>query len=153
MADDPYRPTDEAARALARRLLAEAGHGALGVLDPATGAPAVSRVAVALHDGAPHILVSTLAPHAAALAADPRASLMLGEPGRGDPLAHPRLTLAARAGPADKAALRAPWLAAHPKAALYYDFADFAPWRLDPEGAVLVGGFGRAHRLRREDLA
>ena len=77
----------------------------------------------------------------------------MGEPGRGDPLAHPRLTLAARAEPADKAALREALLARHPKAALYFDFADFALLRLAPSGAFLNGGFGKAFRLSPEDLA
>jgi hypothetical protein len=154
---DPIRPTDDEARALARRLMAGARHGALGVLDPASGGPLVSRVAVGLRDGAPLILVSSLALHARALRADPRCSLLLGEPGddgrRGDPLAHPRLTLVGRAEGADKAALRAAWLADHPKAALYYDFADFALLRLRVGEAHLNGGFGRAFRLLPEDLA
>lgn len=154
MAASPIRPTDDEARLLARRLLADARHGALGVLDPASGHPLVSRVAVGL-DGAaaePLILVSSLALHAGALRADPRCSLLIGEPGRGDPLAHPRLTLVARAEGASKEALRAGWLAAHPKSALYYDFADVALLRLRVEGAHLNGGFGRAYRLAPEDL-
>ena len=153
MATSPIRPTTDEARVLARRLLAEARHGALGVLDPGTGAPVVSRVAVGLHAGEPLILVSALAAHAGALRADPRCSLLLGEPGRGDPLAHPRLTLLARAEAADKAALRPGWLAQHPKSALYFDFADFALLRLRMGEAHLNGGFGRAFRLGPEDLA
>ena len=158
-APDPVRPTDDEARALARRLMEEARHGALGVLDPATGAPHVTRVAVGLADGAPLTLISALSHHTRALAADPRCSLLLGEPGpRGDPLTHPRLTLLARAAfvasddPA-RPALRAGWLARHPKAKLYMDFADFAFVRLRPEGAHLNGGFGRAYRLVASDLA
>lgn len=153
MATSPIRPTTDEARALARRLLAEARHGALGVLDPGTGGPVVSRVAVGLHAGEPLILVSALAAHAVALRADPRCSLLLGEPGRGDPLAHPRLTLQARAEAVGKAALRAGWLAQHPKSALYFDFADFALLRLRVGEAHLNGGFGRAFRLGPEDLA
>ena len=77
----------------------------------------------------------------------------MGEPGpKGDPLTHPRLTLQARATRADKAALRPSWLAAHPKTTLYYDFTDFLLLRLDPQGAHLNGGFGRAFRLTPEDL-
>lgn len=149
---DPIRPTTEEARALARRLLAEASHGALGTLDPDTGHPLVSRVAVGRDGPDPLILVSALAAHARALAADPRCSLLLGEPGRGDPLAHPRLTLLGRTEAADKASLRPVWLAAHPKAALYIDFADFAMLRLRVEAAHLNGGFGRAFRLGPGDL-
>lgn len=153
---DPVRPADDEARALARRLLADALHGALGVIDPETGGPHVARVAVGLAEGVPLTLVSTLSHHTRALGADPRCSLLLGEPGpRGDPLTHPRLTLLARARPAppeERAALREAWLARHPKARLYVDFSDFLFVRLHPEGAFLNGGFGRAYRLSPADL-
>lgn len=155
----PIRPTDDEARALARQLLVGARFGALGTLDPAGGAPVVSRVAVGTTPaGAPLTLVSDLAAHTRALRADPRASLLVGEPGpRGDPLTHPRLTLHCRArfvdrGGAEHAALRIRYLATHPKAALYIDFADFGFVVLAPEGASLNGGFGRAYELTRADL-
>lgn len=150
---DPIRPTTEEARALARRLLEEARHGALGVLDPESGGPLVTRVAVGWDGAAALILVSTLSAHTRALLADPACSLLVGEPGpKGDPLTHPRLSLLARAEPADKAAARGAWLARHPKAALYYDFADFLLLRLVPSGAHLNGGFGQAYRLSPQDL-
>ena len=156
---DPVNPTDDEARALARRLLAEARFGALGAFDPETGFPLVSRVALALDaTGVPVTLVSALSGHSRALAADPRAGLLVGEPGpKGDPLTHPRMSVFARAEPvdragADHAALRTLWLARHPKAKLYIDFGDFAFLRLRPTGAALNGGFGRAYRLAPEDL-
>lgn len=150
---DPIRPTTEEARALALRLLAEATHGALGVIDPESRGPLVTRVATGWDGTAALILVSTLALHSRALLADPAASLLVGEPGpKGDPLAHPRLTLMARAEPADKAAARGAWLAKHPKAGLYYDFADFLLLRLVPWAAHLNGGFGQAFRLTPGDL-
>ncbi len=155
----PIRPTDDEARALARGLVAAARHGALGTLDPVTGAPVVTRVGVGTTGtGEPLILVSDLSAHTAALRADPRASLLVGEPGaKGDPLAHPRLTLHCRArfvdrADAEHAALRARYLATHPKAALYVDFADFAFVVLAPGSASLNGGFGRAYDLSRDDL-
>jgi putative heme iron utilization protein len=155
---DPVRPADDAARTLAREIALKARFGALGVIDPATGGPMVTRVATLWQADAEGpaalILVSDLSLHTVALGRDPACSLLLGEPGaKGDPLTHPRLTLMARAGPADKAALRAAWLAAHPKAALYYDFADFRLLRLVPHLAHLNGGFGRAWRLSSADLA
>jgi putative heme iron utilization protein len=151
---DPIRPTDDEARALARRLLREARHGALGVIDPDGGGPLVSRVAVGWDGFVALVLASTLSLHTRALLADPRCSLLVGEPGiKGDPLTHPRLTLVARAERADKAALRDGWLATHPKAALYIDFADFVMLRLVPVAAHLNGGFGRAYRLAPGDLA
>ena len=155
----PLRPVDDDARALARRLLVEARYGALATLEPGTGDPIASRAAVALDaDGTPLLLLSALSAHAGALDADPRCSLLVGEPGAGDPLAHPRLSVAgiARRLPRDgddARRARERWLAAHPKAALYVDFADFAFWRLEPRRASLNGGFGRAYRLDATDLA
>jgi putative heme iron utilization protein len=151
---DPIRPADDAARALARDLCGAARFGALGVIDPETGGPMVSRVAVLWHGGAALILVSDLSLHTVALRRDPACSLLVGEPGpKGDPLTHPRLTLMARAGMVDKAAVRADWLARHPKAALYYDFGDFRMWRLQVLHAHLNGGFGKAYRLTATDMA
>jgi putative heme iron utilization protein len=49
-------------------------------------------------------------------------------------------------------ALKARWLARHPYAALYADFGDFALWRIRPMGALLVGGFARATRLKLAEL-
>ena len=156
---NPIRETDGEARALARRLIAAARFAALGVLDPATGAPVVTRIALGTTpEGVPLTLVSTLAAHTAALRADPRCSLLLGEPGeRGDPLTHPRVTLACRAefvprdGPLH-AGLRGHYLASHPKAQLYIDFADFGFVRFGIEAAFLNGGFGKAFRLSPADL-
>ncbi len=150
---DPIRPPDDEARRLARSLLASP-HAALAYTDPATGTPGIGRVALALDgQGVPVTLVSDLSAHGAALAAHPDCALLLGEPGaKGDPLTHPRLMLRARAAPADRAELRALWLARHPKAKLYVDFADFRFLRLVPQAALLNAGFGRAHRIAPEDL-
>ena len=160
---------DEEARALVRRL-AVSPIASLGTLDPASGHPAVSRVTVIVRGAEPVLLVSDLSHHTTALSSDPRCSLLLGEPGpRGDPLTHPRVTVFGRAsrvprdapdaGPddGDHAALRETWLAAHPKARLYVDFADFAFWRVAVDRASLNGGFGKAFEFSgaqwREALA
>lgn len=144
---------------MARDLIATAPHAALGVLDPETGAPFVTRIALGTDDtGHPVTLISTLARHTAALKSDPRASLLVGEPGpKGDPLTHPRLTLGATASFVDRdtpehRALRTRWLATHPKAKLYIDFADFGFVRFTPTGALLNGGFGKAYVLAPDDL-
>ena len=90
--------------------------------------------------------------------ADPRCALLVGEPGRGDPLAHPRMTLQgvarrlARDSDEGRRA-RERYLLAHPKAALYADFGDFAFWRIELQRASLNGGFGRAWVLSVADLA
>jgi putative heme iron utilization protein len=155
---DVLRPTDAEAIALARELMRSARYGALAVLDPETGAPLASRVAVATDiDGAPIILVSALSAHTGGLAADPRCSLLLGEPGKGDPLAHPRISIACEARRLDKANENRPrierrFLNRHPKARLYAGFPDFSYFRLEPAGASLNGGFGKAYSLDRSDL-
>jgi hypothetical protein len=156
--EEVLQPVDAAAVRLARALLRGARHGALATLAPGSGAPQASRVAVATDmDGAPLILVSALAAHTGALRADPRCALLLGEPGKGDPLAHPRLSLAARArelprGTADQLRASRRYLARQPRAALYAGFADFGWFRLEPAGASLNGGFARAFALTAGDL-
>lgn len=155
---DPFRDADAEAIGLARRLLRTARFGALAVLDPQTGAPQVSRVALATAmDSTPLVLISTLAAHTAGLAADPRCSLLVGEPGKGDPLAHPRMTIACTARRLDRdsaegrdAARR--YLNRNPKAELYAGFADFSWYALDVERAALNGGFGKAFRLTRDNI-
>ncbi|WP_270726854.1 pyridoxamine 5-phosphate oxidase [Shimia sp. Alg240-R146] len=156
---DPIRPTDDDARNLARGLLRDATYGALAVLDPRTGAPSVTRVAIGttLH-GMPVSLISRLATHFSALEADQRCSLLLGEPGpKGDPLTHPRMTLHCDAGfihtgmPAHDS-LRAHYLATHPKSKLYIDFPDFSFVRFTVNGGLLNGGFGKAFQITSDDL-
>lgn len=154
---DPVAPADDAARALAHDLM-KAMHGALAYMDVG-GGPAISRIGFGLcPEGLPMTLISSLAPHFAGLKADPACAVMLGEVGeKGDPLTHPRLMIRARAEfvAADDPArpgLRAHWLKGHPKAALYIDFADFALVRLQPQSALLNGGFARAFRLGPQDL-
>ena len=154
---DPMRRVDDEARALALRLMAEARFAALALV--AEGAPYVSRIAIGQGpEGAPVTLVSGLAAHTRALLADPRAALLLGEPGRkGDPLTWPRLSLSAAARfvarpSAEHDALRAGWLKRQPKAKLYVDLPDFRFVVFAPTGAMLNGGFGRAYRLTAEDL-
>lgn len=152
------RETDEDARRQARILLRSARHAALAVLDPETGFPTVSRVLTGTDiDGVPVILVSGLSAHTKALSKDPRASALFGEPGKGDPLAHPRLSVQCRAERVDRGSplherIRARFLARHPKAKLYVDFPDFCFFRLMPLAASLNGGFGKAYVLPGEDL-
>jgi len=161
MADKPsvIRPTDEAARRLARTLLRGARFVAIAVLDPDNGFPAVSRVLLGTdEDGAAVILVSGLSAHTRALSHDPRVSLLAGEPAKGDPLAHPRLSVQALAEPVvrdsdEHMRIRARFLARHPKAKLYIDFPDFRFFRLTAQSASLNGGFGRAYLLAGSDFA
>ncbi len=145
------RPVDDEARSIAQALLAEARFGALGVL--IDGAPFVSRIALQAN-GTLVSLISSLSQHTQALKADPRCSLLLGEPKtKGDPLTHPRLTLQAEAQWLGRdEALRSRWLQTHPKAKLYIDFGDFGFVRFQVQAAFLNGGFGYACKLKGSDL-
>lgn len=152
------RPTDEASLTLARRLVREARHGALSVLEPDTGHPFASRVLVGTDvGGVPIMIASMLTTHMKALLADPRCSLLVGEPGKGDPLAWPRITLRCEAERIEHdtesdTRIRSRFLRRHPKAKLYASFRDFAFFRLVPKSASLNGGFGRAYVISGEEL-
>ena len=160
MPDKPsvIRETDNDAGRQARILLRGARFAAIGVIDPETRFPSVSRVLLGSDiDGAAIILVSGLSAHTKALSADPRASLLTGEPGKGDPLAYARLSVQCVAEAVERDSeshmrLRARFLARHPKSALYIDFPDFRFFRLVPRSASLNGGFGRAYILSEDDF-
>jgi putative heme iron utilization protein len=147
------REVDAEAIRLARTLLRTTRHGSLAVLNATTGAPAISRVGVSTDiDGTPIILISRLAPHTAALLADGRCALLLGEPGKGDPLAHARISIDCVAAEVDRespehARLRTRYLNHQPKSKLYADLGDFRFFRLEPTAASLNGGFGKAYAL------
>lgn len=155
---DVIRETDAEAIRLARTLIRTARYGAIAVLDPETGAPLASRVGTATDiDGTPLILVSMLSAHTRALIADSRCSLLVGEPGKGDPLAHPRITISCNAlqlqsETAERARAERRYLNRHPKAKLYAGLGDFHFFRLEPARASLNGGFGKAYLLGRHDL-
>jgi hypothetical protein len=152
------RPTDEDARRLARQLARGARFGAIAVLEPETHHPFSSRVLIGTDvDGVPVMLSSMLALHTRAVLADPRCSLLVGEPGKGDPLAWPRLTILANAervksDTESHSRIRDRFLRRHPKARLYVDFPDFSFFRLVPKSASLNGGFGKAYNIFGEDL-
>jgi hypothetical protein len=156
---DPIRPTDDEARALAKKLLAGSTFASIGVIEPETGYPLVSRIAFGRDGtGRPVFLASELSFHSKALMLDPRATMLVGEPpAKGDPLAFPRVTLIGdvtridRSSP-ERDALRGPWLERHPKAQLYIDFGDFHFFRMEVKRANLNGGFGKAFVLSPADL-
>lgn len=110
------------------------------------GTPYCSLVTVAFdHDLAPILLLSGLSDHTRNIMADARVSLLLdGTDGHPNPQTGPRVTLTGRAERSDDGRLSARFLARHPSAARYAGFGDFAFWRMAPERAHFVGGFGRA---------
>ncbi|MBV2144060.1 pyridoxamine 5'-phosphate oxidase family protein [Falsochrobactrum sp. TDYN1] len=155
---NPIRPTTIEAIRLARTLLRTVRYGAIAVLDAATGRPLASRVGVATDiDGTPIILVSGLAAHTPALLAHPACSILLGHAGKGDPLAHARVTVHCmaekieRSSP-DQLRISRRYLNHNPKGALYANLGDFVFFRLVVESASLNGGFGKAFNLTPGDL-
>jgi len=151
-------PADFDPKRLAKSLLRAIRAGTLGTLDRNTGHPFASLVNVATDvDGSPLILTSRLSTHTANLEHDGRASVLLAETGKGDPLAHPRLTVLGTFTPvekesADETRVRRRFLARHPKSELYAGFGDFSFRRLTVASAHLNGGFARAADLKAQDV-
>ena len=151
-------PADFNPQALAKTLLRATRAGTLGTLDRNTGHPFASLVNVATEvDGSPLILTSRLSTHTANLEADGRASVLLAETGKGDPLAHPRLTVLGvfarvERDSADEGRVRRRFLARHPKSELYAGFGDFSFWRMTVASAHLNGGFARAADLKAAEV-
>ena len=151
---NPINPTDDTARELARTLIKGARYGAIGVYNPETDHPHVSRIAIGIDEYyQPISLISDLSLHTKALSKNPICSLLLGEPeDKGDPLTHPRISLTCRAHPVPKRELRDTFLKSHPKAKLYIDFADFNFVRFEIISADLNGGFGKAFHMKASDF-
>ena len=140
------------ARALVR------GAASATLASAAAGQPFASLVTPATApDLSPLMWLSSLSEHTRHLASEPRCALLFVGAAEGpNPQTAPRVTLTGLAEPVPEAevpALKARWLARHPYAALYADFADFALWRVRIGGALHVGGFARAERIRAAELA
>jgi heme iron utilization protein len=107
--------------------------------------------------GAPLLLISSMAMHTQNLEADPRASLLVTQPGwTEDPLAGGRVTLmgrAARVPDREREAAREAYLARHPNAAFWVEFEDFAFWRLEVADVYFVGGFAAMDWVTGEGYA
>jgi putative heme iron utilization protein len=149
MADDMTATAFEA-----RRLLRAARSGTLATVADG-GQPFASLATPACApDLSLLLLLSDLSEHTRHLRAEPRCSILVhGDAETLNPQTAPRLTITGIAEVADEAELRARYLAIHPYAALYADFADFHLWRIRPMAALFVGGFARAVRIRQADLA
>jgi putative heme iron utilization protein len=145
--------TDADLLSLAKALLRGVRSGALATIDAVGGGPFASLVNTATDlNGSPLLLLSGLAAHTRNLEHEPRASLLLARSGRGDPLAHPRLTVSGTLSRSPAPHHRERFLARHPKAGLYAGFADFAVWRMEIAVGHLNGGFARAAMLDPDDL-
>jgi putative heme iron utilization protein len=140
-------------KAAAKKLLREGRSGALATLMPGAGDPYCSLVNVATAaDGAPLLLISTLATHTKNLLADPRCSLMIDERKAGDPLEGGRVMLMGTAEKTGEPDARRRYLARQPEAEMYVGFADFAFYQMNLTGAHLVAGFGRIVDLEPEEV-
>jgi putative heme iron utilization protein len=137
----------------AKKLLREGRSGALATLMPGSGDPYCSLVNVATApDGAPLLLISTLAVHTKNLIADARCSLMIDERKEGDPLEGARVMLMGVAAATSDPDVRRRYLAHQPEAEMFAGFADFAFYRMALTGAHLVAGFGRIVDLKAADV-
>jgi putative heme iron utilization protein len=131
----------------ARTLVHQGRSGSLATLSRRhPGHPFASVMLFALDaDGRPLLLISTMAMHTQNLQGDPRASLLVTQPGgESDLLAAGRVTLMGLARPvpaAEVAAAREAYLARHVTATYWADFEDFAFWRLEVSEVYFVGGF------------
>ncbi len=156
---NPIRETNDEARGLAKTLLRDARFASLAFTDIPTGGPSVSRIIVAsIPNQGLVTLISDLSAHSQALGFVNKCALLIGEPGKGDPLAHPRMSIIAQAmrlpeTMKEHAALVEPFLAMHPKTKLYFNFLDFAFWRFSISRVDLNGGFGKAYQLSPDDIA
>jgi heme iron utilization protein len=152
MTDDTPRAVRDMVRGLDRAALATALPAAAA--DGAGPWPYASLVLVAVdHDLSPVLLLSDLAEHSKAIAADRRVSLLFdGTRGLDQPLTGPRVTLLGRAEVTSDDRLKRRFLAHHPDAAMYAGFRDFRFYRVVLERAHLVGGFGKIRWLSAAEL-
>jgi putative heme iron utilization protein len=147
--------THDTARAT-RDLLRGRDRAALATALPAEGGawPYASLVLVAFdHDLSPILLLSDLAEHSKAIAADSRVSLLFdATEGLDQPLTGARATLLGRAERSPIPRVGQRFLARHPEAQAYAGFGDFHFYRVSVERAHLVAGFGKIHWLTGEAL-
>ncbi len=158
----PLLDTTEEAVLAAKAILRLARFGTLATLEAGTGYPLATRTNVATSlEGNPVFLLSDLAAHTKAIKADPRTSLLVGEPGKGDPLAHPRLTLLGKTSAVPvgegtekvrETTLRRRYISRHPKADLYNQLPDFFIYELKIERALFNAGFGKAYEIEGTSL-
>jgi len=103
--------------------------------------------------GRPLLLLSGLAVHTQNIIRDTRVSLLFdGTRDSISPLTDGRVTIVGRAEKMDIAGHRNRFLARHPKAVEYADFADFGFWRVEPVGAHFIAGFGRINSIPAREL-
>jgi hypothetical protein len=151
-------PEHESPASTARRVMRAAAHATLAtsLADAKGGAdfPYASLVLAALDtDLSALLLISELAEHTKNLRRVPRASLLFdATAGLADRLTGARVTVLGEAAIVPDPRLRERFVRRHPNAAAYNDFHDFNLWRLAPQRAHLVAGFGRIHWIEAAAL-
>jgi len=105
------------------------------------------------HAARPILLISTLAQHTQNMLRDDRVSLLFdGTLEHQERLTGPRVTVLGRAAQIDDAHASARFIARHPSADMYAGFGDFSFWRVKPEKAHIVAGFGKIHWVGADSL-
>jgi putative heme iron utilization protein len=138
--------------AICRGLIRQGATAALATIERG-GAPYASLVQVAsAHDASPLLLISDLAAHTKNIDDDDRVSLLFdGTRGLDNPLTGARVSVqgrvAALGDTAPEQRLKRRYVARHPEAAGYAEFADFRFYSVRPERFHLVAGFGRIRWL------
>ena len=104
--------------------------------------------------------VSRLAWHTQDMAQDPRVALSIAQADdkREDPFTLQRLTIRGEATQLENDTLefdflKKAWLARFPAQAINFELADFSFWRIVPNDARFIAGFGGIHNLSAADLA
>jgi putative heme iron utilization protein len=105
--------------------------------------------------GQPFFLISTMAMHTKNIAGDPRASLLITQPGiTGDPLGAARVTIMGtvqRLKKEESSQHRDLYLEKFENAAYWVDFSDFGFYAMTVSDVYYVGGFGAMGWVASED--
>ena len=136
--------TDATARS-ARVMVRAALKAALATADASSHTPYASMILLATTlEGEPLTLISSLARHTRNLGQTAFASILVDTSNAaGDATTGGRISLMGRFTEDKSQASRARFLARHPAASGYADFADFTFYRMTIESAHFIEGFGR----------
>ncbi len=149
----PDPETDLQKGAAARAVVRALDRAALATDMAEDGTPYASLVMTACDPaGSPLMMLSDLAEHTKNLKAHPEASLLFdATAGLDNALTGTRVALQGSIRPEPSGdALTARYLARHPDAEIYAEFADFNLYRMEVERVHVVAGFGQIHWLAAE---
>jgi len=119
---------------------------------PATPYASLVTTATTL-EGAPVLLISSLARHTKNITANPRVSLLFDGTGpSGDLLAGGRVTVIGSLKPTKDPVIEHRFINRHRQSEGYASFPDFSFYEQEVESAHFIGGFGRIHDIDGPDL-